>query len=470
MKHDGHRWTAGRIADACGGRLIAGDAAVRAHGISTDTRSLSPGQAFVALAGRNFDAHEFLPAAAAAGASVFVIERTPAGWHAPPGCAVVTVPDTDRALLNAAAWHRRRLRARVVAVTGSHGKTTVRDMIGAILSTTARCTVAPRSYNNRIGVALTLLSASARDEFVVLEMGTNHPGEIDELARAARPDLGVITAIAETHLEGLGSLSGVREAKAELIPRLPADGVLVLNADDPRCASLAERFPGATPSFGTSPGATVRVTAMRPAAPGWAFEALGRSFRLPVGGRHNVLNAAAALCATRALGADPDAAAGALDRFSLPDLRYQRRPLGGVTFVLDCYNSNPAALRAAAASFLDEPAVGIKVLVAGEMLELGKRAPALHYDMGRELAASGLDALVAVGPLARHMLRGWQTVARGGRIGVHFDSAAEAAWPVWLLVSSGDAVLVKGSRAARMEVIVERIARYAAGTPRREVA
>jgi UDP-N-acetylmuramoyl-tripeptide--D-alanyl-D-alanine ligase len=469
MTQNDHSFYAAQIAEACGGRILAGDPSAMASGISTDTRNLRPSDAFFALVGRRHDGHEFLTQAAVCGAPVLVVEQLSPGQILTGRTTVVQVQDTARALLALAGWHARRLRARLVAVTGSYGKTTVKEMIGAILPQHARRTVAPSSFNNRIGVALTLLAASPADEYVVLEMGTNHPGEIDELAKAARPHVGVITAISEAHLEGLGSLDGVREAKGELIPHLRRDGALVLNADDRLCMSLAGRFDGPVLTFGHSPQATVSPCNVLPRGRGWAFEALGHEFHLHVGGQYNVLNASAALCAVQALGAPLDGAAEALRRFHLPPMRYERRQMDGVSFILDCYNSNPPAVRASVESLLAEPCSGAKVVVCGEMLELGPHSPALHYDLGRHLADVGVDMLVGIGPMCLHMIEGWRAIRNEGRIALHFPSARAAWQPLWRLLQPGDCVLVKGSRRMRMEVLTASIASYLAQV-RREVA
>lgn len=460
MQDTRNGFTAGQIAEACAGAILCGSPAAQANGICTDTRSLQPGQAFFALVGTQHDGHGFLAAAEAAGAPVLVVQRPVEAWSPSAETTVIRVFDTARALLALAAWHRGRLKAKVIAVTGSYGKSTVKEMIGAILAGSARCAVAPASFNNRIGVALSLLSAKGDEDYIVLEMGTNHPGEIEELARAARPDLGVITAVGEVHLEGLGSLEGVREAKAELIPHVSPEGTLVLNADNAPCASLAARFSGRTLTFGLTAGTTVRPECIRPSGDGWSFSALGWVFELPNGPRHNVLNAAAAICAATALGAPVRNAVTALADFRPPHMRYERLNLGGVTFICDCYNSNPPALRAALESFLLESNPGRKVVVCGDMLELGDQGPRLHQELGRELAASGVHVLVAVGELARHLLEGWHSRAFPAQTALYFRSARDAWSPLWGELRPGDAVLLKGSRAVRLEVITQSIAAF----------
>ena len=470
MSREAVRFTPRRIARACGGQVVAGPPDAAAGGVSTDTRTLRRGQAFFALVGPQHDAHDYLAQASERGASIFVVQREAAGWRAPAGTAVVRVQDTARALLALGAWHRGRLRARVAAVTGSYGKSTVKAMLGAALGRVGRCTVAQASYNNRVGVALTLLAARPTDEFLVLEMGTNHPGEIDELARAARPDVGIITAIGAVHLEGLGSLDGVREAKAELITHLNPSGTLLLNADDPRCASLADGFAGRVRTFGTSDGADVQARRIGPRGAGWRFEALGHTVWLPSGARHDVLNAAAALAGAEALGVPTLSAAAALERAVRPPLRYERLRLGGVAFIRDCYNSNPPALRSALRSFLLEENPGRKVVVCGDMLELGERSPELHRQMGAELAECGVHILVAVGEMGPHLVEGWHTRAMPPRFALWFPAARQAWLPLWRELRPGDAVLVKGSRGVKLETITDHIAAHIERTEAEEAA
>jgi UDP-N-acetylmuramoyl-tripeptide--D-alanyl-D-alanine ligase len=341
-------------------------------------------------------------------------------------------------------------------------------MLHTILAAEHRVTAAPASYNNRIGVALTLLDARYDDDYVVLEMGTNHPGEIDELAEAAAPEMAAITAIDEVHLEGLGSLEGVREAKAEIITHLPPRGTLVLNADNPQCMALVERHPGPVVTFGTAQDADVHLTAISRLGKGWSFRALDTQFLLPVGGRYNVHNAAAALAMATRLGVRAETCRRALAGFALPHLRYQREIIGGVAFVQDCYNSNPAAMRAAVESFAAEPAQGKRVVVCGDMLELGEEAPRLHRQLGAHLAGHSVHALVAVGDMARHVLAGWKSAAPA-RPGLNCESADEAWRVVWNMVQPGDAVLLKGSRGVKLEKVLEAIRRHADETTR-EVA
>jgi len=461
------KFTAGQIAMACSGSLVVGDWNAGADVIGTDSRTAAPGQAFVALVGEKHDAHAFVPVALEAGAAIVVVQRTDAAWRVGAGTAVVQVADTTRALLDLAAWHRARLRGAVIAVTGSCGKSTVKTILAALLATRGRCTAAQKSFNNRIGVSLTLLGAEVDDGFVVLEMGTNHFGEIEELASCARPDAGIITCIGESHLQALGDRQGVLSAKAELIPHIAREGLLVLNADDPLCMSLARRFGGRVITFGTDDKADVQAMHVRREAGGMVFRlglhgAEPAPFRLPFTGQHNVMNAAAALAAATWAGVGLDDARRALAQVGLPALRQQVRQIHGITFVMDCYNSNPTAMRAALRAFLDEPTGGRRVVVCGDMLELGPKAPEMHVRLGRVLGLTQVDTLVAVGPLGVYLLEGWNSLARDAQKALHFLSPDQAWRPLWDCLSPGDIVLVKGSRAMELEKIVEHIARHVA--------
>ncbi len=270
--------------------------------------------------------------------------------------------------------------------------------------------------------------------------------------------MGVITTIAPVHLEGLGGLDGVREAKAELIAHLPPDGALVLNADSPHCMGLAERFAGRVATFGESPGADVRVEGIERAEGRFSFCALGERFCVHSWAGHDVMNAAAALAAATAVGVAPGAAVLPLARYRPLELRCERRRLCGVTFVLDCYNSNPAAMRSALRSFLAQSAAGRRIVVSGDMLELGAAALPMHRQLGRELAEADVDLVVGVGALSRHLLAGWHERALPPKAALCFRSAEEAWRPLWSQFRFGDLVLLKGSRAMRLEIIPRRIA------------
>jgi UDP-N-acetylmuramoyl-tripeptide--D-alanyl-D-alanine ligase len=463
------KFTAGELAQACGGRLVTGREELAADGLSTDTRTLAPGQVFLALIGPNHDAHAFIPQAIEAGARIIIAQRRDASWILPDDLTLILVDDTTKALTALAVWQRRRLRGRVIAITGSCGKSTVKTITGAILARAGRCSVARKSFNNRIGVSLSLLDADPADDYVVLEMGTNHPGEIDELARIAQPHVGVITCIGECHLEGLGDQKGVRDAKAELVPHLDPQGLLVLNADDKLCLSIAPLYKGLVRTFGFARNAYVRPHSMKRDGECMVFRVWGRQFRLSAVGRHNVLNAAAALCVARWAGVTPECAQDGLADVKLPELRWEKRTMGGVTYLLDTYNSNPTAMRAALEAFAEEPVARRRIVVCGDMLELGEASVPLHRRLGRVLGLMDIEALIAVGPLSKHVVEGWCEVAGDARKVIHLESADDAWQAVLSVAAPGDCVLIKGSRAMQLEKIAEAIAQKL-GIKDREVA
>jgi len=454
------KFTAGDIVQACGGRLAAGRPELAADGLWTDTRTMTPGQAFLALIGPNFDAHEFVPQAIEAGARIIIAQRQEESWSLPLDVALIIVGDTTKALMDLAAWHRSRMRGRVIAVTGSCGKSTVKAMTAALLAQAGACTVARKSFNNRIGVSLSLLDAKAVDDFVVLEMGANHFGEIDELARLARPHAAVITCIGECHLEAFGDLKGVRDAKAELVAHLDPEGLLVLNADDRLCLTIASAYKGQVRTFGFARDAYVRPHGLRREGENTVFRVWGRTFRLPAVGQHNVLNAAAALCLARWAGLSLEQVRDGLAEIKMPELRWEKRVLAGVTYLIDAYNSNPTAMRAALAAFLEEPVARRRIMVCGDMLELGAASIPLHRRLGRVLALTGIDSLVAVGPLSRSVVDGWREIASDGREVFHFETAEEAWAAVHAIASPGDWVLIKGSRMMQLEKIVAAITEH----------
>ncbi|MEF8787805.1 MAG: UDP-N-acetylmuramoyl-tripeptide--D-alanyl-D-alanine ligase [Planctomycetota bacterium] len=453
------QFTAADIAAACGGRPVSGPTEVAARGVSTDSRTIQPGQAFVALHGERHDGHTFVPDALRKGASVAVVDRVEPGWNA-DDATLVEVEDTGDALLNLARLHRDRLNAAVAGVTGSCGKSTIKNMLAAILGQEGPCTAAPSSFNNRVGVPLTLLDADVNDRFVVCEMGANAPGEIDELAACARPDGAIVSCIGDCHLEGFGGREGVRDAKGEIVPYITDGGTLVLNRDDELCMTLKERHAGPVRTFGFTDDASVTPRALERRDGSWVFRARGETFHLSAPGRYNVANAAAAMTLALSMGCGMEAVKEGLAQVSLPPMRYDTSEICGVTIVEDCYNSNPTAARAAVDAFLDEPVAGRRAVVFGDMLELGQRAAELHRDMGEFLAKCDIQLLIAVGQHGRDVLDGWNRVASASRQAMHFREAEKAWKPIWDELEAGDGVLLKGSRKVGLERIVNRIQEY----------
>ena len=460
------RITAADILAATGGRLAAGEAATAVTGLSTDSRTTKPGDVFFALIGERFDGHAFLRPAAKAGAAVVVISSGAASDQLTEFTGpVIVVAGTQRALGDLAAWYRGRLQGCVVAVTGSCGKTTVKEMLGQILASSLRGQRPESSFNNAVGVPLTILRSEPADDYLVLELGTNAPGEMRRLAEIARPDVAVVTCVGPSHLEGLRSLEGVAEEKEHLVQALGPDGVAVLNFDDERVRAMAEATRGRVVAFGTT-GGDVRAERIETGPDGVRFTLeTGTEIRLPVPGRHNVLNALAAVAAARQFDLTDDLIAAALAVYRAPKMRLARTALaGGGTLIDDAYNANPLSTAAALEVLCLQPKSGRYVLVQGDMLELGAETERRHEELGRAIAASCVGLLVTVGTLTR--ATSLAAAERTDLVRLHFGDSQAAAGEVVELLAPGDVVLVKGSRGLAMEHVVAAIKeKFAAQAP-----
>jgi len=425
-------------------------------GVSTDSRAIRPGEMFFALAGARSDGHDFVRSALERGAACAVVSRDVEVPHAMRD-RVVRVQDTRRALGQSARAYRRTWGGKVIGVTGSNGKTTTREMIYHILSAHMPCHRSPKSFNTDVGVSLTLFQADPTDRVIVLEMGTNAPGEIAELTQIAEPDLGVITNIGETHLEGLGSIEGVAKAKAELLDALGRDSAAFLNADDPWFEFLAKRVQGKVISYGTRREAAFRGHDVQVFEGGHSFIIRGGiRVEIAVPGRHNVLNALAALAVVDYLGLCLSDAAARMATFRLPEMRYQVEQIRGITVVFDGYNANPGSMSAAIAAFSKTEVPGRRVAVLGDMMELGLRSEQLHRALGAEVARSGVSALWAVGKFAPLVARSAEENGLDGHVS-QADDVEPVVRHVCEYLQPGDAVLVKGSRGMKMERLVEEL-------------
>jgi UDP-N-acetylmuramoyl-tripeptide--D-alanyl-D-alanine ligase len=439
--------TLAAVAREVEGRLVGADQAFGV--VTTDTRTLSPGALFVAIPGDRFDGNDFVGEASAKGAAGALVSRL-----ASSPVAQIEVRDSRRALgAMARAW-RASFSIPVVAVTGSSGKTTVKELIAAILSVSRSVCVTQGNLNNDIGVPLTLMRLTAEHDAAVIELGANHAGEIDYLAGLAQPTVGVITNAAAAHLEGFGSLRGVCVAKGELLDHLPRAGTAVLNADDQfRNDWVARSRCEFTVTFGFAPSADCRVLGEP------SYMATGSEFRvrlpdgeeadvwLPLLGRQNIANALAAAAAAQAIGTGVDDIVAGLSRATPVRGRLRAVPgQKGATIIDDSYNANPSSVRAA----LDYLAAlsGRRILVLGNMAELGPQAPALHKEIG-EYARGRCDLLLAIGDLASEAAAAF---GADGRRVADIAAARDALEP---LLGSGVTVLVKGSRVMGLDRLVK---------------
>lgn len=422
-------------------------------GWSVDTRTQKPGDVYFALRGPNHDGHDFLAAAIEKGAAAVVVDR-PAG--AP--CELV-VPDTECALQSLAFWAREKWGGRVVAVTGSAGKTTTKDAIAHLLDTELPTGKTNGNFNNHVGVPLSLLRLPDGCRVAVIEMGMNHAGEIRRLAEIARPDIAVITNVGYAHVEFFDSIEGIAAAKRELIEGLPADGVAVLNADDARVARFRETHPGRSVTFGFSDNADVRAENVEFTAEGARFRALGVDFETALSGRHAVMNLLAAISVAHVFEIAPERLRAAVASFAAGNMRGERSVHQGIVVWNDCYNSNPEAAQSMLDVLRQTPAAR-RIAVLGEMLELGSAADELHRQVGRYAGrhagpdgAGPVDLLIGVRGAARAMV---EAATQAGVEAEFFEDPAEAGERVRQVARPGDAVLFKGSRGVKVEKALER--------------
>ena len=449
------------------GALVSGDLAVPIAGVSIDSRTLQVGEAFFAIVGHRLDGHAFLADAAARGAACVVVHTLPD--EPPSHVPLVLVEDTTRSLGRLAAWHRSRFSVPVVAITGSIGKTTVKELTAAVLATRWEVLKPASSFNNQWGLPLTLLRLGAEHRAAVVELGTNQPGEIATLSAIARPTVGVVTMVAAVHTEFLGSIEGVREEKAALVRALSATGVAVLNADDPRVASMARETKGRVITFGRAAGATVRIAGdATDTDEGLAFTLEAGGSRQPVriafAGRHNIVNALAAAAVGVALDVPLEDIARGLAAARPVGGRGVWRRAGEVTILDDTYNASPASVRAALETLAARRAGRRAVVVLGDMLELGAMSDEAHREVGRLVAALPADELVALGRGAGLAV---EAARAAGLANVHLAPSFEDTVAHLLKgLAPGDVVLVKGSRGMRMERVVDALVARLARTDR----
>jgi len=445
-------WTVGELLEATHGRLIAGDRAGAIRRICLDSRRVELHDAFLAIRGPRFDAHAFLPDVVARGASCVIVSHAPADSLPVP---VIVVDDTVQALGALAAYHRRRFLIPVIAVTGSCGKTTTKEFIAWLLSQDRAVLKTRGTENNHIGLPQTLLQLTAAHEAAVVELGSNHPGEIAYLAQIAHPTIAVITNIGPAHLEFFKSLAEVRKEKLSLLKSVEPSGWAIVPGDQLEVVLEAKSHVSPQThllTFGTSDQCGIQAIDIRRqrGSASIRLRDVEGEFIVPVPGSHNVENALAALACMRAVGGSLESVRERLRAFTTLPMRSELVQTSSLTIVNDCYNANPLSF-ARALEVLRDLETRRKVLIAGDMLELGPFASAAHQAIGRLAAQCGVDLVIAVGAHAHEVVHGASSEKTVETL--TYDTIEELIPQLPQMIREGDGVLIKGSRKVRLEQV-----------------
>jgi UDP-N-acetylmuramoyl-tripeptide--D-alanyl-D-alanine ligase len=452
------------ILKSTGGRLLQGEEKTSFRGISTDSRTVAEGELFIALKGERFDGHHFAIEALKKKAGGVIVEEDRVRdirWNGYRPGAVIAVKDALHALGDIARERRRQFGTPVVALTGSNGKTTTKEMIAACLETTFPVLKTKGNLNNLIGLPLTLLNLTEQERIVVLEMGMNVPGEIRRLTEIAEPDVGLITNIERVHLEGMGSLEGIREEKGELFRKMRQDGTILVNQDDPRVVDLANEFRGPKITFGIDHPAEVMAKEIQLQEVGTTsftlmIEGVTLEITLPFLGGHFVPNALSAIATASLFGIELEKVKEALEHLSPSPMRMEvLRPREGVTLINDAYNANPRSMELALEILSEMKGKGRGIAVLGDMLELGEYSVEAHQLIGKRVGELSIDFLLALGQEAPVLVESAMHHGLDSEKARIVESHSEAISILRKTVRDGDWILVKGSRKMGMEKIVQ---------------
>jgi UDP-N-acetylmuramoyl-tripeptide--D-alanyl-D-alanine ligase len=452
------RCTLEEVARFSGGRLIKGDPSLPVDRLHTDTRTLLAGDCFVALQGDRFDGHSFVAQVRNHGAVAALVSNRLISSDLPDDLGLVEVPDTLEALQRFAANYRQLLSVRTIGVTGSSGKTSTKELIASVLRTRFKTKATEGNLNNHIGVPLTLIRLDEDDEYGVVEMGMNHPGELAPLVKMTAPEIGVISSIGPAHIEFFADQAAIAAEKAELIAALPPEGLAVLNAEDEWSRRIAGRTNARVVWVGNGPDSTWRAEDLQVAADSLSFRLRHNGgaprVRLPVVNRVMVSNALLAAAVGRECGLTLDEIALGLEAMRLPGARMQVVKAHGAWIINDAYNANPDSMKAALTTLGEFPGANRRLAVLGSMGELGRHATELHRELGEFASRQDLAFLIAVGPYAEACAKGAMAAGLDRDRIVTVLDAEEATAALRPLLREGDAVLVKGSRFMGLDRLV----------------
>ena len=445
------------IAAACSGYVLDGsDDSARVTSVSIDTRTVAHGALFVPIKGTRVDGHDFLAAAAEKGAVCVLSERDDAG--ADCGTAVIRVDSARKALMDLAHYYLKLHNVKVIGITGSAGKTTTKDMIHAVLSRRYKTKKTIGNYNNDLGMPLSIFRLEPGDEVIVLEMGMNHAGEIHKLSLTGEPDVAIITNIGDAHIENLGSREGILHAKLEIIDGLKTGGRLILNGDDPLLTGeIAAKKIGTIQTIYPKQDSIIKTEPLGLAGTRCHFNYLGEDIRLtvPVPGNHMVINALIATAAAKEFGLSPDEISQGFDDFTPPEGRLNVLKLNEMTIISDVYNASPASVKEAINALLYEKNnKSRRVIVLGDMAELGGFSEALHREVGTHAAQAGIDFLVAIGTKSKHIAEEFTKLNKNA---IHFDDKESFINNWQQILKPNDTVLIKAARSMKFEQIVEQL-------------
>ncbi|RKY07866.1 MAG: hypothetical protein DRP66_05760 [Planctomycetota bacterium] len=439
--------------NACSDAAAHADAVITA--ISTDSRTVKPADCFFAIEGDNFDGHDFLDRAVEKGARCVITQKRFQSQKA----AVLRVDDTIKALGDLARWYRRQLPAKVIAITGSAGKTTTRQIAFGALKECFKCHQSPKSFNNNIGLPLTILAAEPEHEFLIVELGSNAAGEISYLTRIAQPDIALITNIYPAHLAGFGCIENIVREKASISEGLAPEAVLLINGDFEELVAHCRDLGVPYATFGKSPGCDIIGSDFVSRGMSGQISVEGKTIDVPIAGSASLENTLAAWAVCKHAGLSVDDFARAVKTFEAGDMRLEISKVGPLTVIDDCYNANPASMKNAVDCLMQIARVqpGRTVFICGQMAELGKKSRQHHARLGRLIASAGVEVLLAAGPFARTTANAAQEKADADFEFFVFDDTESLCNNLVDIIRRGDIILIKGSRSARLEKATEKL-------------